>query len=144
MNVQVDADIFAESMIALLEKYKLRILALEAKLEKSQRENQLLLEGTKGQATVARVDSTEDKGEGVRNLLRARLLEKGFSLSTWEREKGYNGVRTMIYRFAGKDKRPWGKQARAIIEALESETGIKICGKKGEVGSEKGKRSTGI
>ena len=132
MNVQVDADIFAESMIALLEKYKLRILALEAKLEKSQRENQLLLEGTKGQATVARVDSTEDKGEGVRNLLRARLLEKGISLSDWERSKGYPDgvVRMVVSRFAGKDKRPNRGQSLCIIEALELETGVKICGTK--------------
>ena len=66
----------------------------------------------------------------IKNAVRAKLLLKGFSLSAWERAKGYNGVRMTIYRFAGKDKRPRGKQARAIIEALESETGIKICGKK--------------
>ena len=70
------------------------------------------------------------KQTAARNLLRAKLLEKGFSLTSWERAQGFsNGiVRVAVSRFAGKDKRPRGQQTRKIIEALEAETGIKICG----------------
>ena len=66
----------------------------------------------------------------TRNSLRAKLLEKGLSLTAWEREKGYgNGVvRVVVSRFAGKDARPNGGQSLEIIEALEAETGIRICG----------------
>ena len=66
----------------------------------------------------------------IRNILRAKLLEKGSSLSSWERSKGYPDgvVRMVVSRFAGKDKRPNRGQSLCIIEALELETGVKICG----------------
>ncbi len=66
----------------------------------------------------------------TRNSLRAKLLEKGLSLTAWGRRKGYGDgvVRVVVSRFAGKNTRPGRGQSLEIIEALEAETGIKICG----------------
>ena len=66
----------------------------------------------------------------IRNRIRARLIEKGMSLDSWARAHGYleGVVPSTVSRYCGKDKRPIGKQAREIIEALEAETGVKICG----------------
>ena len=70
------------------------------------------------------------QAETIRTRIRARLLDKGISLSSWERTKGYTDgfVRKVVSRFAGIDKRPQKGKTLAIIEALELETGVKICG----------------
>lgn len=67
----------------------------------------------------------------MRNLLRARLLEKkGLSIDEWEKTHGYakGVVHKIISRFIGQPKRPCGEISLSIIEALEQETGVKICG----------------
>lgn len=66
----------------------------------------------------------------IRNSLRARLIERGTSIDGWAREHGYleGVVPKIISRYIGTNKRPSGAQSLAIIEALEAETGIKICG----------------
>ena len=67
----------------------------------------------------------------TRNLLRARLMEKGTNPERWGREHGYihGVVHRVLCRYIGSDKRP-GKDtaSEAIISGLEAETGIKICG----------------
>lgn len=62
--------------------------------------------------------------------IRAKLLEKGITLTDWARNKGYSQrtVYQTLWRFADTDKRPSSGISLAIIEKLESETGIKICG----------------
>jgi hypothetical protein len=52
------------------------------------------------------------------------------SIDGWARTHGYlNGVvPKIISRYIGKGKRPNGGKSLEIIEALEAETGIKICG----------------
>lgn len=67
----------------------------------------------------------------TRNLLRARLMEKGTSIERWGRDHGYiHGVtHRVVCRFIGKAKRPReNTDSERIINGLEAETGIKICG----------------
>ena len=66
----------------------------------------------------------------TRNSLRGLLLLKGMTLSGWARAHGYpvNMVTGMVSRFAGKEARPGRGISLEIIEALEEDTGIKICG----------------
>ncbi len=66
----------------------------------------------------------------IRNFLRANLLQQGKTISSWARERGLavSFVTKIISRFAGTEKRPSRGQSLEIIEALEAETGIKICG----------------
>ena len=67
----------------------------------------------------------------TRNSLRGILLLKGLSLSEWARSHGYQVslVTGLVSRFAGTGKRPGRGVSLEIIEALEQDTGIKICGK---------------
>jgi len=62
--------------------------------------------------------------------VRSILLKKGETVADWARKHGYNPTCAARYllRWGGKDKRPRGTQTREIIEALEAETGIRICG----------------
>jgi len=62
--------------------------------------------------------------------VRAFLLKKGETIAGWARKHGYNPVHAARYlgRWSGKANRPRGAQTRNIIEALEKDTGIKICG----------------
>lgn len=62
--------------------------------------------------------------------VRGVLLKKGETVADWARRKGYDPTCASRYllRWGGRNKRPRGRQTREIIEALESETGIKICG----------------
>lgn len=67
----------------------------------------------------------------IRNLLRARLIEKGTSVERWGREHGYihGVVHRVLCRYIGNAKRPRKNTASdIIISQLEAETGIKICG----------------
>ena len=67
----------------------------------------------------------------IRNLLRARLIEKGMNIEKWGRENGYTRgvVQQILSRYAGKPKRPSEpSQTCDIITGLEKYTGIKICG----------------
>ena len=62
--------------------------------------------------------------------VRAFLLKEGETIAGWARKHGYNPVHAARYlgRWSGKANRPRGAQTRTIIEALEKDTGIKICG----------------
>lgn len=62
--------------------------------------------------------------------VRAVLLKEGKSIAGWAREYGFNPVHAARYllRWSDREKRPRGHQTRTIIEALEKDTGIKICG----------------
>lgn len=62
--------------------------------------------------------------------VRRVLLKKGEMVADWARRKGYDPTCASWYllRWGGKKKRPRGRQTREIIEALEIETGVKICG----------------
>lgn len=66
----------------------------------------------------------------IRNYVRARLLEKNQTITTWEEVHGYakGVVPKIISRFAGQEKRPGKGVSLSIIEQLEAETGVKICG----------------
>lgn len=66
----------------------------------------------------------------IRIVARAALLAQGHSLSSWARSHGYApGVVTKIFsRFAGSPKRPKRGRSLAIIEALERETAMTLCG----------------
>ena len=62
--------------------------------------------------------------------VRGVLLKKGETIADWARKHRYNptSVSRYLLRWSGKDKRPRGQQTREIIEALELETGVRICG----------------
>ena len=62
--------------------------------------------------------------------VRGVLLKNGETIADWARKKGYNPTNVARYlaRWSGKNKRPRGQQTLEIIEELESETGVKICG----------------
>ena len=66
--------------------------------------------------------------------MRGLLLLKGKTLSEWAREHEYpiHLVVMAMNRFVGRDKRPRRGLTRKIIEALEQETGMRLCGKEGE------------
>ena len=67
----------------------------------------------------------------TRNFIRARLIEQGTNLDAWAREHGYKErtVSKVISRFIGNDgKPPEGSISREIIDALEADTGVRICG----------------
>ena len=66
----------------------------------------------------------------TRNSIRGLLLLKGMTVSGWARKNCYreNLVTGLISRFAGKSNRPHKGLSLEIIEKLEAETGIKICG----------------
>jgi len=57
-------------------------------------------------------------------------MAKGFSLAGWAKLQAHDPISVPKYlrRWAGRQKRPIGVQTRTIIEALEKDTGIKICG----------------
>ena len=62
--------------------------------------------------------------------MKAFLLKKEKTIAGWAKKHGYNPVHVVRYlgRWSGRANRPRGAQTRAIIEALEKDTGIKICG----------------
>ena len=66
----------------------------------------------------------------TKKSLRGLLLLKGLTLSAWARENGYtaNLVTGLVSRFAGKEKRPKSGVSLKVIEALERDTGMRICG----------------
>ncbi len=66
----------------------------------------------------------------TRNSIRAHLLLNGMTISEWARKNNYreNLVTGLISRFAGKEGRPQKGLSLEVIEKLEAETGIKICG----------------
>jgi hypothetical protein len=71
------------------------------------------------------------KEQTVMNNIRARLIEQGSNIDDWARSHGYKegNVRSIIIRFAGKDKKPQaGTISQQIISAIEAETGVKVCG----------------
>ena len=63
-------------------------------------------------------------------ILRGKLLLKGFTLSGWAMAYGYspNLVRALTCRFVGSNKRPQRGLSLKIITELEAEADIKICG----------------
>jgi hypothetical protein len=66
----------------------------------------------------------------LRNTMRARLLEKGLTVETWARALGFSeGVASkVVSRYIGKEKRPIGPTATRVIEGLERESGMRLCG----------------
>ncbi len=67
----------------------------------------------------------------IRNLVRGKLLLQGKTLHAWATDRGFSPkvAARMFARFAGESKRPKaGTKSLAVIEALEKDTGIKICG----------------
>lgn len=62
--------------------------------------------------------------------IRASLLWKGMTLTEWATMNGFKPrtLSQVLWRYGGKNDRPQTGQALAMIEALEAETGIKICG----------------
>lgn len=67
----------------------------------------------------------------TRNFIRARLIERGTNLDAWARSRGFKerSVSTIITRYIGSDsKPPEGSISREIIDALEADTGVRICG----------------
>lgn len=62
--------------------------------------------------------------------VRSALLKNGETVADWARKHGYAPMHVNRYltRWSGKNKRPFGIQTKEIIETLEQETGIKICG----------------
>ena len=67
----------------------------------------------------------------IRNILRARLIEKGTNIEEWGRDKGYGHgvVHRILCRYIGTPKRPKApSKTFDIITGLEHYTGIKICG----------------
>ena len=75
------------------------------------------------------MNSTPEQQQ-IKNTMRARLMEKGLTVEGWAREQGYGeGVAAkIVVRFVGKNKRPKGPVATKIIEGLETETGLRLCG----------------
>lgn len=66
----------------------------------------------------------------INRQIRAVLLEQGVTLTDWAIGKDFQPrtVFQTLWRFAGADKRPRRGIALSIVEQLESETGVKICG----------------
>lgn len=67
----------------------------------------------------------------VNKQIRAALLGQGMTLTDWAIANRFR-VQTVfqtLWRFAGQEKRPRKGVSLDIIVQLESETGIKICGK---------------
>lgn len=62
--------------------------------------------------------------------VRGALMKKGETIADWARRSGFNPIFASRYllRWGGKKGRPRGEKTRAVIEALEAETGIRICG----------------
>lgn len=67
-----------------------------------------------------------------RNCLRGELLKKkGLSMRGWAQRHGLkpNAAQIAIYRAIDQNRRPRkGSKALAILEELEADLGIKICG----------------
>lgn len=70
--------------------------------------------------------------ETSRHIVRARLLEEtGASLRRWARDHDYaeGVIGKVLSRFLGKPYRPTpGTMSLAIIEGLEADTGLTLCG----------------
>ena len=67
----------------------------------------------------------------MRNQVRGLLIMQGKSLRSWAKENGYpyGNVGKIVERFAGNGRRPRiGSRSLEVIEALERDTGIRICG----------------
>lgn len=66
----------------------------------------------------------------IRRKVFGSLLLRGETVADWSERNGLNRytVRTLIYRFAGNEKRPKKAKATSIIESLEKDIGFKICG----------------
>lgn len=66
----------------------------------------------------------------VNQQIRSQLLGFGFTLADWSRRKGFKPatVQQTLWRYAGKSDGPKRGIALSIINQLEFETGIKICG----------------
>jgi hypothetical protein len=51
------------------------------------------------------------------------------TINEWARRRGFvfGTVPKIVSRYSGKEKPPVGTKAREVIEALEKETGVRIC-----------------
>jgi hypothetical protein len=70
------------------------------------------------------------QAEATRKSLRGILLLKGLTLYGWANENGYSRhvVTALVSRYVGKNKRPMRGMSLEVIEKLERDTGIKLCG----------------
>ncbi|MBF0424791.1 MAG: hypothetical protein HQL66_03105 [Magnetococcales bacterium] len=70
----------------------------------------------------------------IRLKVRARLMEKGESLYSWARIKGYNPrvVNRSLQVYADGTKRPRGKVITRILTDLSRDTGVRIIKEEGE------------
>lgn len=66
----------------------------------------------------------------INQQIRANLLERGLSLTAWAYNNHLNTktVYQILWRYSGKKKAPMRGIALSVINQLETETGIKICG----------------
>ena len=63
--------------------------------------------------------------------IRASLLGRGMTLTGWARNKGLKPttVTQILARYAGKNTRPKKGITKKVIDMLELELHIKVCGK---------------
>lgn len=63
--------------------------------------------------------------------IRAALLGRGMTLADWARNKKLKAttVTQILARYAGKNTRPKRGITKKVIDMLESELLIKVCGK---------------
>ena len=66
----------------------------------------------------------------VYNKIRGKLIEKGSNVKAWAKEKGFSpeATKVVLYRYCGRNYRPSGPKSKEIIEAIEAETGVRVCG----------------
>ena len=66
----------------------------------------------------------------TRERMKMLMREKGLTIEGWARSQGINeGIASkVVSRYVGKERRPSGVTGIRIIEGLEAETGVKLCG----------------
>ena len=70
-----------------------------------------------------------ENGE-IKDTMHIRLREKGLTVEGWARSRCINeGIASKaVSRYVGKARRPGGRRGMEIIEGLEKETGLTLCG----------------
>ena len=67
----------------------------------------------------------------VMSKVRNALERRGWTLTQWARENGFNenSVYVFLKRWSGRNRRPRsGFLTQKVIEALERDTEVRICG----------------
>ena len=70
-----------------------------------------------------------ENGE-IKDTMHIRLRKKGLTVESWARSRGISeGVASKaVSRYGGKARRPIGRRGIEVIEGLEKETGLVLCG----------------